>query len=125
MHLRRAAFGGQFKTGTAWTGNERRVGILVDRHALDSGRWNSGAVRLNSVHDQRNAVSACRVWIEEALEGRDVVIVEDGSLVECSAFEDLSALVAVGFCRNLCGCLPGPDFDRGGYICKRQGDGEI
>src|SRR5260370_12313295 len=59
--LRRPAFGDDLQPGPTGARKVRRVWVVVDLHFLNRGRSDSRSIRFNTVHHERDAVSARRI----------------------------------------------------------------
>lgn len=77
-----ASFGGDFQASPARARKASGVGILIDLYFLDGGRGDAGAVGFDAVDEEGDAASGDGIVGEKAGEQGDVVLVENGDMIE-------------------------------------------
>src|SRR5579863_4783196 len=102
MKLGRSPCRRDLDTSPAWSGKERRVWILIDLDVLDGRRRHARPIRLDSVYNQRHAIRSGSVWVQEARQSGDVVLIKDGKAIQRVAVERVAVLILADFCADLC-----------------------
>src|SRR5580704_12630885 len=92
---------GDLDTRPTRSGKECRVRILIDLDVLDCRRRDTWPIRFDSVYNQRHAIRSGSVWVQEARQGSDVVLIEDGKAIQSISVDRVAVLVLADFRADL------------------------